>query len=151
MLLEVLLGYSLLFSMIIHVSNKGHQQQPANIQNTFFECATMWDETELDNIVFSFPTPTPSSKSLYDEDEGMNHGVAPLHQPSLSIDDDDGNDLPQLEPQDHHNGGMPLLTQRTKTGVEGLLSMLGVIGMCNDGGCMVPQPAAASMMVTEQS
>jgi hypothetical protein len=28
----------------------------ANIKNTFFECATMWNEAELDNIVFSLPT-----------------------------------------------------------------------------------------------
>jgi hypothetical protein len=29
----------------------------ANIQNILFECATMWNETERDNIVFSLPTP----------------------------------------------------------------------------------------------
>ena len=60
MLLALLLGYSLLFSMIIHVSNKGHQQQQnlGLVQTfkicTFFECATICNET---NIVFSIPTP----------------------------------------------------------------------------------------------
>jgi hypothetical protein len=91
--LKLLLGYSLLFSAIIlHVSHKGHQrQQNLGLEQTFnnVEC------------------------SLNDEDEVINlEEVAPLNQSSLSIEDDSENDLPQL-PWDHHNGGMPPLTQRT--------------------------------------
>jgi hypothetical protein len=59
----------------------------------------------------------------------------------LSIKDDAGNDHPQLS-WDHHNDGMSPLTQRTKAGVEALLSLLEVKVLHHDLS-VAPQPATA--------
>ncbi len=50
----------------------------------------MWKgQTEQDKIGFIVLPPEPSEPSD-DEDEGIDEGV-PLHQPSLTIDNDDNN------------------------------------------------------------
>ena len=68
----------------------------------------MWNLQMEPEIVFSLPTPEPSSSSD-DEDEGMDHNEVLLHQPSLSIDDDDDNNHPPQLPWNHGNdGGMRL-------------------------------------------
>jgi hypothetical protein len=60
----------------------------------------------------NLPTPSTTSEPSDNEDEG-NHEEAPLHQPSLLMEDDVGNDHPQL-PWDHHNGDMLPLTQEPR-------------------------------------
>ena len=81
---------------IIHVSLKGVDNPiGANIQKTNqnTNMTMMWTNslTQQDEIVFRLPAPMPSDPSD-DEDEGIH---VPLHQPSLSGDDND----------DHHHIG----------------------------------------------
>jgi hypothetical protein len=80
----------------------------ANTQNTFLECTTMWNETELDQIVFSLPTPPLAIRWW-----GWRHKPwSGTSSSSLLVDGGWWRPSTQL-PWDHHNGSMPRLTQRT--------------------------------------